>query len=47
MEGESRVTPSIVDELHFWVIEGDQKEGESCVTRSIIGVIHSSDIQRV
>ena len=31
MEGESRVTPSIIDEIHSWDIQGDQKEGESCV----------------
>ena len=31
MEGESRVTPSIIDELLSWDIQGDQNEGESCV----------------
>ena len=31
MEGESRVTPSIIDEIHSWDIQGDQNEGESCV----------------
>ena len=30
----------------FWHIQGDQKEGESGVARSIIDDIHSSDIQR-
>ena len=32
MEGESRVTRSITDELHAWDIQGDQMEGESGVT---------------
>ena len=32
MEGESGVTRSIIDELHSWDIQGDQKEGESGVT---------------
>ena len=36
MEGEGRVTHSIIDETYSWDIEGDQKEGESGVTRSII-----------
>ena len=45
MEGESIVTPSIIDELHFWDIQGDQKERESGVTRSIIDDLHYSDIQ--
>ena len=45
MEGESGVTPSIIDELHSWDIQRDQMEGESGVTRSIIEKIHSSDIQ--
>ena len=46
MEGESVVTPSIIDELHFWDIQGDQKERESGVSRSIIDDLHYSDIQR-
>ena len=41
MEGESRVTRSIIDELHFWDIQRDQMEGESRVTRSIIDELHS------
>ena len=45
MEGESRVTRSIIDELHSWDIHGDQKEGETAVTRSIIDVLHTSDMQ--
>ena len=45
MEGESGVTPSIIDELHSWDIQRDQMEGESGVTRSIIDKLHSSDIQ--
>ena len=44
MEGESGVTPSIIDELHSSDIQGDQMEGESGVTSSIIDEIHSSDI---
>ena len=36
MEFESGVTRSITDELHFSYIEGDQMEGESGVTQSII-----------
>ena len=31
MEVESGVTQSIIDELHSWVIQGDQMEGESMV----------------
>ena len=46
MEGESGVTRSIIDELHSWVIQGDQMEGDSGVNRSNIDEIHSSDIQR-
>ena len=45
MEGESGVTRSIIDELHYWDIREDQMEGESGVTRSIIDETHSSDIQ--
>ena len=41
MEGESGVTPSIIDELHTWDIQGDQMEDESGVFRSIIDEIHS------
>ena len=36
MEGESRVTGSIIDELPSWNSQGDQMEGEGGVTRSII-----------
>ena len=32
MEGESGITRSIIDELHSWGIQRDQKEGESRVT---------------
>ena len=32
MVAESDVTQSIIDELHSWDIQGDQMEGESCVT---------------
>ena len=45
MEGESDVTRSIIDELHFSDILRDQKEGESGVIRSINDEFHSSDIQ--
>ena len=31
MEVESGGTRGIMDELHFWDIEGDQMEGESIV----------------
>ena len=44
MEGESGVTGSMTDGLHSWDIQGDQIVGESCVTRTIIDEIHSSDI---
>ena len=36
MDGEGGVTRSIIDELHWWDIQGDQVEGGSGVTRSII-----------
>ena len=36
MDGESSVTGSIIDELHSSDIQGDQMEGESGITRSII-----------
>ena len=36
MGGESGVTPSIIDELHSWDIEGIHMESESGVTGSII-----------
>ena len=29
MEGESGDTRSIIDEVHYWDIQGDQMEGES------------------
>ena len=44
MEGGSRVTPSIIDELHFSDIQGDQKERENGVTRSIIDELPCSDL---
>ena len=34
MEGESGVTPSIIDERHSSDIQGDPMEGESGVTRT-------------
>ena len=36
MEGESGVTRSVIDEIHFFDIKGDQMERESGVTRSVI-----------
>ena len=45
MEGESRVTKSIIDEFHSPDIEGDQMEGENGITRSIIDELLSWDIQ--
>ena len=36
MAGESCVTGSIIDELHSSDIQGDEMEGESGVTRSIV-----------
>ena len=41
MEGESTFTRSIIDELHSWDIQRDEKEGESGFTRSIIEELHS------
>ena len=35
----------MIDELHSWNIEGDEMEGESGVTRSIIDKLPSWDIQ--
>ena len=31
MEGESGITPSIIDKLYSWEIQRDQMEGESMV----------------
>ena len=45
MKNQRGVTLSIIDELHYWDIQGDQMEGESGGTRSIIGQLHSSGIQ--
>ena len=44
MEGESGVSRSIIDKLHYWDIQGDQREGGSVFTRTIIHELHSSDI---
>ena len=44
-KAESGVTRSIIDEIYFWGIEGDQMGGESGITRSIIDERHNSDIQ--
>ena len=45
MEGESGVTRSIIDQLHYSEIQRDQMEGESGVTQSIFDELHSSEIQ--
>ena len=45
MEGEIGVTRSIIDELHSWDIQGDQKESKSVATRCVIDELHSWDIQ--
>ena len=36
MEGGSGATRSIIDEIHYWDIEGDQMKAESCVNGSVI-----------
>ena len=45
MEGECGVTQSIIDELLYSDIQGDQMAVEAGVTRSIIDELHSSGIQ--
>ena len=44
MDGESGVTRSVIDELHFSGIQEDQMEVKSDVSRSIIDELHSSDM---
>ena len=44
MAGESVITRSNIDDLHFSDIQRDQIEGESGVTRSIIDELHSCNI---
>ena len=44
MEGESGVTPSIIDQRYSSDIQGNQSEGQSGFIRSIIDELHSSDI---
>ena len=41
MLGESSVTRSITDELHFSNMQGDHVEGDSGNTQSIIDELHS------
>ena len=41
MKGTSGVSPSIIDQLQSWDIQGDKMEREGGVTRSIINEIHS------
>ena len=36
MEGKRGVSRSIIDEIHSWDIEGNQMEGESCISGSIM-----------
>ena len=45
MEVGNGVTRSIPDELHSWVIQRDQMEGERSSTRSIIDELNSWYIQ--
>ena len=45
MEGESGVTPSIIDEVSSSDIQRDEMGGKSCATRSTIDELHSSDMQ--
>ena len=45
MKCESGVTRSVIDELHFWDIQGEKMEGERCVIRSIMEELHFPDIQ--
>ena len=45
MVGESGVTRSIIDDLHFSDIQVGKTEGEGGATRSIIDELHSSAIQ--
>ena len=40
MEGEGDNTRSIIGELHYSDIQGDQMEGESGVIQSIIDELH-------
>ena len=47
MEGESGVNRTIIDELHYSDIQGDQMEGERVVTRRIIDELHSWDIEQI
>ena len=41
MEGESGVTPNIIDELPSSDLQEDEMEGESGVIQSIIDEIHT------
>ena len=45
MEGESGVTRSFIDELHFSDIQPGHMEGERGVTRSISDELYSCDIE--
>ena len=36
MEGEGGFARNIIDELRSWDIQGDQLEGERCVSGSIV-----------
>ena len=45
MEGESSVTPSIIDELHYSDIQRDKMEAGGEVSPRITDELHSLDIQ--
>ena len=45
MEGESRFTRSVIDEIHSSDIQRDQMEGKSGVAQSIIDELRSPEIQ--
>ena len=45
MAGETGVIRGIIDELRPLDMQGDQMEGESSFTGSIIVELHSSEIQ--
>ena len=45
MKGGCGVTPSIIDEIQSWDIQGGRMEGENDATRSMIDELRKSDIQ--
>ena len=46
MEGERCFTRSIIDELHSWLIQGDQMEGESQVFLEVSSMNFILDISK-